>query len=232
MKVTVFDLFFFGNYLPKDNKNLFLIKGDIRDIKKIRQESKNHDIFLNLACISNDASFELDEKLSTSINLDAFEPMVIAAKENGIKKFIYASSSSVYGISEKKNVTEDHELVPLTLYNKYKGMCEPYLLNNTDNNFIGTTHLDASKITSNFILATSNILEQHISVSNLNNSNFTLATSNILETHSSNFTLATSNILETHSSNFTNKLRADVNKWINEETELTNVVNTYIYNKN
>ena len=102
----------------------------------------------------------------------------------------------------------------------------------TNNNFIGTTHLDASKITSNFILATSNILEQHISVSNLNNSNFTLATSNILETHSSNFTLATSNILETHSSNFTNKLRADVNKWINEETELTNVVNTYIYNKN
>jgi nucleoside-diphosphate-sugar epimerase len=138
MKVTVFDLFFFGNYLPKDNKNLFLIKGDIRDIKKIREESKNHDIFLNLACISNDASFELDEKLSTSINLDAFEPIVIAAKKNGIKKFIYASSSSVYGISEKKNVTEDHELVPLTLYNKYKGMCEPYLLNNTDNNFIGT----------------------------------------------------------------------------------------------
>ena len=138
MKVTVFDLFFFGNYLPKDNKNLFLIKGDIRDIKKIREESKNHDIFLNLACISNDASFELDEKLSTSINLDAFEPMVIAAKKNGIKKFIYASSSSVYGVSKKKNVTEDHELVPLTLYNKYKGMCEPYLLNNTDNNFIGT----------------------------------------------------------------------------------------------
>ena len=102
----------------------------------------------------------------------------------------------------------------------------------TNNNFIGTTHLDSAKITSNFILATSNILEQHISVSNLNNSNFTLATSNILETHSSNFTLATSNILETHSSNFTNKLRADVNKWINEETELTNVVNTYIYNKN
>lgn len=138
MKITVFDLFFFGNHLPKDNKNLFLVKGDIRDVKKIKKESINHDIFLNLACISNDASFELDEKLSTSINLDAFEPMVIAAKENGIKRFIYASSSSVYGVSKKKNVVETDELVPLTLYNKYKGMCEPYLLKNTDNNFIGT----------------------------------------------------------------------------------------------
>jgi hypothetical protein len=93
----------------------------------------------------------------------------------------------------------------------------------TNNNFLGTTHLDASKITSNFILATSNILEQHISVSNLNNSNFTLATSNILETHSSNFT---------------NKLRTDVNKWINEEKEhitfpiTTDLTHTYIYNSN
>ena len=92
---------------------------------------------MHLACISNDASFELDEKLSTSINLDAFEPMVIAAKTSGIKRFIYASTSSVYGVSDKKNVTEDHPLVPLTLYNKYKGLCEPLLLNHTSNNFEG-----------------------------------------------------------------------------------------------
>jgi nucleoside-diphosphate-sugar epimerase len=63
--------------------------------------------------------------------------MVKAAKKSGIKRFIYASSSSVYGVSKERNVTEDHELVPLTLYNKYKGMCEPLLLKHTDNNFIG-----------------------------------------------------------------------------------------------
>ncbi len=63
--------------------------------------------------------------------------MVLAAKKGGIKRFIYASSSSVYGVSETKNVTEDHELVPLTLYNKYKGMCEPLLLKHTDEKFIG-----------------------------------------------------------------------------------------------
>jgi nucleoside-diphosphate-sugar epimerase len=135
-KVTVYDLMLFGNdFLPKDNKNLEIIKGDIRDIEKLRIASKNHDVFLNLACISNDASFILNEKLSTSINMDAFEPMVLAAKKNGVKLFIYASSSSVYGISSKKNVTEEHELVPITLYNKYKGLCEPILKNNIDKNF-------------------------------------------------------------------------------------------------
>ena len=137
-QITVYDIMFFSdNYLPKNHKNLKIIEGDIRDSKKIEHECKNHDIFINLACVSNDASFELDESLSTSINLHAFEPMVKAAKKSGIKRFIYASSSSVYGVSKERNVTEDHELVPLTLYNKYKGMCEPLLLKHTDNNFIG-----------------------------------------------------------------------------------------------
>ena len=137
-EVTVYDILYFGsNFLPLENKNLKLIKGDIRDTKKIKDSCKDHDIFISLACISNDASFVLDEKLSTSVNLDAFEPMVIAAKNSGIKRFIYASSSSVYGVSEKKDVTEDHPLLPLTLYNKYKGMCEPLLLKHTSNDFEG-----------------------------------------------------------------------------------------------
>ena len=63
--------------------------------------------------------------------------MVIAAKKAGVKRFAYASSSSVYGVSDKPNVTEDHPLVPLTLYNKYKGMCEPLLLKHTDDKFVG-----------------------------------------------------------------------------------------------
>lgn len=137
-EVTVYDIMYYTDkYLPKNNPKLKIIKGDIRDNNKIYETSKNHDVFVHLACISNDNSFALDEKLSTSINLDAFEPMVKSAKKAGIKRFIYASSSSVYGISDKKNVTEDHPLVPLTLYNKYKGMCEPILFNYTDKNFEG-----------------------------------------------------------------------------------------------
>jgi len=136
-KITVFDIMYFGKkFLPK-HKNLKIIKGDIRDTRKLEKACKGHEIFINLSCISNDASFELDKNLSKTINLDAFEPMVKAAKRSGIRRFIYASSSSVYGLSKKKNVKEDHPLLPLTLYNKYKGMCEPKLLKHTDENFTG-----------------------------------------------------------------------------------------------
>ena len=137
-RVTVYDILYYTKkYLPNEDKNLKIIEGDIRDSLKLETACANHDVFLNLACISNDASFELDEKLSKSVNFDSFEPMVMAAKNSGIKRFIYASSSSVYGLSSEKNVTEDHPLVPLTLYNKFKGLCEPLLLNNTSKNFEG-----------------------------------------------------------------------------------------------
>src|SRR5205085_3476945 len=97
------------------------------------------DAVVSLACISNDASFELDENLSTSVNLDAFEPMVLAAKRAGVKRFVYASSSSVYGMSDQPDVTEDHPLLPLTLYNKFKGMCEPLLWKHKADDFTCVT---------------------------------------------------------------------------------------------
>jgi nucleoside-diphosphate-sugar epimerase len=137
-KVTVYDTMFFGDtFLPKENSNLRVVKGDIRDTAHLAAATAGHDAFVSLACISNDASFELDEALSTSVNMDAFEPMVIAAKKAGVKRFIYASSSSVYGVSDKPDVTEDHPLVPLTLYNKFKGMCEPLLKKHADDSFTG-----------------------------------------------------------------------------------------------
>ena len=70
--------------------------------------------------------------------------MVIAAKQSGVKRFIYASTSSVYGVSKEKNVTEEHPLVPLTLYNKYKGLCEPILFKHTDKNFDGVVFRPAT----------------------------------------------------------------------------------------
>ena len=137
-KVSVYDIMFFGDqFLPKNNPNLKIINGDIRDQKNIEKHCKGHDAFVNLACISNDSSFELDQKLSKSINYDAFEPMILAAKRAGIKRFIHASTSSVYGVSKEKHVTEDHPLVPLTLYNKYKALTEPFLLKHIDNKFEG-----------------------------------------------------------------------------------------------
>jgi nucleoside-diphosphate-sugar epimerase len=139
-RVTVYDIMYFGDeFLPKGNPNLKIVKGDIRDVKRLSAELAGIDAVISLGCISNDASFELDEKLSTSINLDAFEPMVVAAKQAGVKRFIYASSSSVYGVSDAPDVTEEHPLVPLTLYNKYKGMCEPRLFKHQSPEFVCVT---------------------------------------------------------------------------------------------
>lgn len=139
-KVTVYDIMYFGqDFLPKTCADLRVIDGDIRDTARLAKALQGVDAVIGLACISNDASFELDEKLSTSVNMDAFEPMVIAAKKAGVKRFVYCSSSSVYGVSESPDVTEDHPLLPLTLYNKYKGMCEPLLFKHQSPEFTCVT---------------------------------------------------------------------------------------------
>ena len=144
--VTVYDiLVWYGDaHLPKSHPKLKVIRGDVRDTAKLAAACAGHSHLLHLACISNDASFELDENLSTSVNLDSFEPTVIAAKQAGVRRFVFASSSSVYGVSDSPDVTEDHPLVPLTLYNKYKGMCEPLLLKHTGKDFIGVVFRPAT----------------------------------------------------------------------------------------
>jgi nucleoside-diphosphate-sugar epimerase len=101
--------------------------GDIRDSDAVRRSVAGCDVVLHLACISNDPSFELDPELGKSINYDCFEPLVKAAKQAGVGRFVYVSSSSVYGLSDAADVTETHSLRPLTDYSKYKAMCEPQL---------------------------------------------------------------------------------------------------------
>lgn len=142
-KVRVFDKFWYDPKFPK-HSHLECLEGDVRDIKAVREACEGQQVILHLACISNDASFELDENLSTSVNLDSFEPLVLAAKEAGAERFVFASSSSVYGVSDSPDVKEDHPLVPLTLYNKYKGMCEPLLLKHVDETFTGVVFRPAT----------------------------------------------------------------------------------------
>lgn len=132
--ISALDLFIYGDTLGK-HKNLNLIKGDIRDADLLDRVIPGHDVIIHLACISNDPSFELNPKLGKEINLDAFIPLVKKSKNNNIKRFIYASSSSVYGIKNEKNVTEDMVLDPLTDYSKFKADCEPILLNESSKNF-------------------------------------------------------------------------------------------------
>lgn len=134
-EVTVFDLFIYGREVLDQHPKLNIIEGDIRDIQLLSKCIKNHDAIIHLACISNDPSFELNPKLGKTINLDCFRPLVRAAVSNNIFRFIYASSSSVYGIKKEKNVDESLKLEPLTDYSKFKVECEKILSEYTSDKF-------------------------------------------------------------------------------------------------
>tara|TARA_B100000959_G_scaffold175968_1_gene184200 strand:- start:77 stop:1063 length:987 start_codon:yes stop_codon:yes gene_type:complete len=126
-QVTVLDLMIYGEGVLQNHPNLIKVKGDIRDSHLLRKVLPGHDAVIHLACISNDPSFELNPALGKSINLDAFRPLVSVSKEIGVKRFVYASSSSVYGIKTEPNIHEGMLLEPLTDYSKYKVACEEIL---------------------------------------------------------------------------------------------------------
>lgn len=125
--VTVLDLMIYGEDVLLSHPNLKVVKGDIRDQVLLKKLLHGQNAVIHLACISNDPSFELNPTLGKSINLDAFEPLVKLSKENGVERFIYASSSSVYGIKDTPDVNEDMPLEPLTDYSKFKATCETIL---------------------------------------------------------------------------------------------------------
>ena len=125
--VTVLDLMIYGEEVLPSHPDLNVVKGDIRDQNLLKKLIPNHDMVIHLACISNDPSFELNPELGKSINLDAFRPLVEISQNAGIKRFIYASSSSVYGIKEEPYVHEEMTLEPLTDYSRFKADCEKIL---------------------------------------------------------------------------------------------------------
>jgi len=133
--VTVLDLMIYGEEVLKKNNNLKIVKGDIRDKDLLKKIIPGHDDVLHLACISNDPSFELNPHLGKSINLDAFRPIVEISIKSKVKRFIYASSSSVYGVKKEKNVHEETLLEPLTNYSLFKAECEKILFEYKNENF-------------------------------------------------------------------------------------------------
>ncbi|MGK7873294.1 MAG: NAD-dependent epimerase/dehydratase family protein [Xenococcaceae cyanobacterium] len=126
-RVTVLDLMIYGEDVLPSHPHLQTIKGDIRDRSLLQETIPGHDAVIHLACISNDPSFELNPDLGKSINLDAFQPLVEISKQAGVNRFIYASSSSVYGIKEEPDVHEEMSLEPLTDYSRFKADCETIL---------------------------------------------------------------------------------------------------------
>ena len=138
-RVTVLDLMIYGEDVLPKHPALTTIKGDIRNQELLKSAIPGHDVVIHLACISNDPSFELNPELGKSINLDPFRPMVEISKKAGVKRFFYASSSSVYGIKEEPNVHEEMSLEPLTDYSVFKMNCEEILSEYQSDDFTTTT---------------------------------------------------------------------------------------------
>jgi nucleoside-diphosphate-sugar epimerase len=134
-RVTVLDLCIYGDVLPP-HADLRIVKGDLRSPADVTAALAGCDAVIHLACISNDPSFDLDPTLGRSINYDCFRPLVRAAKDAGVRRFIYASSSSVYGIKNTPDVHEGLALEPLTDYSKYKAMCEDVLTAEREPGFV------------------------------------------------------------------------------------------------
>ena len=128
-EVIAFDLQWFGNYLLP-HKNLSIIKGDVRDIESIPLNEV--DCIIHLSSIANDPCSELDPQLTWEVSALATMQLADKARRRGIKRFIYASSGSVYGVKEELQVTEDLELKPISEYNKTKMVGERVLLSYQD----------------------------------------------------------------------------------------------------
>lgn len=122
--VTVLDLMMYGEEVLPSHRKLNSVQGDIRDQDLLKKLIPGHDAVIHLACISNDPSFELDPDLGKAINLDAFRPLVEISRNSMVKRFIFASSSSVYGIKHDPQVYEEMTVEPLTDYSRFKADCE------------------------------------------------------------------------------------------------------------
>lgn len=125
--VRVLDLYIYKYRFP-EHPCLAQFEGDVRNQRLLNGILPDCDAVIHLAAISNDPTFELNPALGRSTNYDAFLPLVKLSKKHGVRRFVFASSSSVYGVKEEEKVTEDLSLEPLTDYSVYKMLCEDILL--------------------------------------------------------------------------------------------------------
>jgi nucleoside-diphosphate-sugar epimerase len=133
-EVKVLDTFWFGDFLG-EHPRLTKVKGDMRDPRAVDRALGGVQTVIQLACLSNDPTSDLDPELTKSINLDACRDIIHAARRKGVARFIYASSASVYGVRDEPNIVEEMRLEPITLYSRYKADIEDELFAIDDPNF-------------------------------------------------------------------------------------------------
>lgn len=109
---------------PTWGKCFSLVRGDLRHESVVREALEGRDTIIHLAAISNDPTGDIDEVLTRQVNFDAIGMLLALAREAGVKRFINASSSSVFGARTESEINEQLEPEPLTYYSKYKALSE------------------------------------------------------------------------------------------------------------
>lgn len=133
--VTVYDTFWFGDYLG-EHPALRKVHGDVRDTPSVRSAMNGAEVVILLACLSNDPMAEIDPALTREVNLHALQRLIVSAKELGVRRLLYASSTSVYGVQEVPRVVETTPLKPYTLYSRYKAEIEEFLKDQLDSSLV------------------------------------------------------------------------------------------------
>src|SRR3990172_7035359 len=136
--VTVYDTFWFGDHLGEHPK-LRKITGDMRDTPLLRTALSGAEVVILLACLSNDPMADIDPDFTREVNLDALQRLIVAAREGGVGRLVYASSASVYGMQDVPRVVETTPLKPLTLYSRYKVAIEEFLKEQLTDGFVGVS---------------------------------------------------------------------------------------------
>jgi nucleoside-diphosphate-sugar epimerase len=136
-RVRVLDALFFANGLERLGRHteLDVIKGDIRDRSAIERSLRDVTTVIHLAAVANDPSFNADPALGRSINIDCLPHFMASAKRLGCRRFIYASTASVYGINDALVVDENQPCAPITDYSRYKAEGEKHLFDLTSQSF-------------------------------------------------------------------------------------------------
>ena len=111
--------------LSKD-ANFTLIEGDIREIQDCLKATKDVDYVLHQAALGSVPRSIKDPITSNDVNVSGFLNMLVAARDNGVKRFVFAASSSTYGDSESMPKVEDIIGKPLSPYAITKYVNELY----------------------------------------------------------------------------------------------------------
>ena len=130
------DYFYDCNLIEPTYKITKHIKKDIRNISE--EELNDIDIVIHLAGLANDPLGEFDPKLTDDINYSSTVRLANLSKKKGVKRFIYASSQSMYGISDDQNELDEDSSKknPVTAYARTKWEAEKAIKELSDKNFI------------------------------------------------------------------------------------------------